>query len=112
MADETPVVSTVTGRHHPRDPRLTVFARWPWEPTGIFNELVKSELPKRERAFDPGEPGSGGRPKGWWVTSAQIDRICELLHQRFGRVRLETDDGTVEIGEGGEIVEEEQVRLI
>ena len=113
MTEDIPVVSTISGRHHPRDPRLTVFVRWPWSPSHqLFVELVKEQIPKGQRAFDPGEPGTGGRPKGWWVTPAQLDRMCDLLHERYGRVRLETEDGTLEIGEGGEVLEEQQQRLI
>lgn len=104
---DAPVVSTITLRHHPADARLTVWANWPYDV--LFGELVKSEIPKGERRFDPGELG---RPKGWWFHPSQLDRITELLHEKFGRVRLETEDGSMEIGEGGEVLEEEQARLI
>lgn len=112
MDAERPVVSTVTGRHHPRDPTLTVYARWPWDPGMLTNELVKSELPKRERAFDPGDNGQGGRPKGWWVTPAQLDRLVRLLIDRFGACQLDTEDGTCLIGPGGEVIEDPQTQLI
>lgn len=104
--DATPVVSTATRAHHPNAPDLTVWANWPFDE--LFGEVVKSEFPKGERRYSPGE---FGRPAGWWFTPGQMDRLVGLLADQFGRVRVVSEDGEVLVGPGGEVIEDEQQTL-
>jgi hypothetical protein len=113
MADELPVVSLVSGRHHPRQPELTVFVNWPWSPSGLlFVDLVKRTIPARERAFDPGEKHVGGRPKGWWTSDRARPAMMKLLRDRFRMVKVIDNDETYIVDQNGEIHEDVQPRLI
>ena len=95
-------VSTITGCHHPDNERLTVFFSWPFRDDHTETvAAVKDAL--EERRFSP---GGVGQPKGWWTTPEELDRIVVILADTFKKVRLETEDGTLIMGPGGEIMDE------